>query len=337
MDLLHKSDKFFLAGSNGMAGRAIYSNLIANDYGNPLYGGSILCPVRSQLDLRNQSQVEEWMRKNRPDIVIIAAATVGGIDDNKSRPVEFFLDNIKIQTNIIESAFRYKVRRLLFLGSSCIYPRNCPQPIKEEMLLTNSLESTNEAYALAKIGGIRLIHYLNMQYKCDYISLMPTNLYGEGDNYHPTRSHVLPALIRKFQEAKDEGLDEVTCWGTGSPMREFMHTKDLASACLFALQNWTTNSPSSLKNQNGQVMTHLNVGTGSDISIRDLANMVAREVGFFGRIKWDISKPDGTPKKLLDVSRINNLGWKSSINLEVGLKQAVEDFKARRKIGTLRE
>ena len=184
---------------------------------------------------------------------------------------------------------------------------------------------------------IRLIHYLNMQYKCDYISLMPTNLYGEGDNYHPTRSHVLPALIRKFQEAKDEGLDEVTCWGTGSPMREFMHTKDLASACLFALQNWTTNSPSSLKNQNGQVMTHLNVGTGSDISIRDLANMVAREVGFFGRIKWDISKPDGTPKKLLDVSRINNLGWKSSINLEVGLKQAVEDFKARRKIGTLRE
>ena len=166
---------------------------------------------------------------------------------------------------------------------------------------------------------------------------MPTNLYGEGDNYHPTRSHVLPALIRKFQEAKDDRLDEVTCWGTGSPMREFMHTKDLASACLFALQNWTTNSPSSPKNQNGQVMTHLNVGTGSDISIRDLANMVAREVGFCGCIKWDVTKPDGTPKKLLDVSRINSLGWKSSINLEVGLKQAVEDFKTRRKMGTLRE
>ena len=256
----------------------------------------------------------------RPDVVVLAAAKVGGIHFNNTYPADFLLDNLKIQTHVIESAWRSGVRRLLFLGSSCIYPRLAPQPIQEEALLTGPLEPTNEWYAIAKIAGIKLCQALRLQHGFDAISLMPTNLYGPGDNYHPTNSHVLPALIRRFHEAAQAKAPSVTCWGTGSPLREFLHVDDLGEACVFVLEQWQP-SPEELQ--------HLNVGTGVDLTIRELAEQVATATGYQGEIHWDASKPDGTPKKQLDVSRLAALGWRARIPLAEGLASTVADYAAR--------
>merc|ERR1712185_525356 len=269
-------------------------------------------------ELMDLQAVQRWFAENKPTVVVLAAAKVGGIHANDTYPADFLLENLKIQTNVIETAWRSGVKRLLFLGSSCIYPKFAEQPIKEESLLTGALETTNEWYAIAKIAGIKLCESLRKQYGFDAISLMPTNLYGPGDNYHPENSHVLPALIRRFHEAKESGAESVTCWGTGSPMREFLHVDDLGEACVFALENWQP-KPEELQ--------FLNVGTGVDLSIRELAEAVAGATGFLGAIHWDTSKADGTPKKQLDVSRLKALGWQARIPLEEGLRSTVALFR----------
>ena len=256
-----------------------------------------------------------WFAEHQPTVVVLAAAKVGGIQANATYPADFLLDNLKIETNVIETAWRSGVRRLLFLGSSCIYPKFAEQPIREEALLTGPLEPTNEWYAIAKITGIKLCEALRRQHGFDAISLMPTNLYGPGDNYHPTNSHVLPALIRRFHEAVERGDASVTCWGSGTPLREFLHVDDLGEACVFALQHW---QPGPEEQQ------FLNVGTGVDLTIRALAEGVSAATGFIGEIHWDSSKPDGTPQKQLDVSRLATLGWRASIPLDVGLASTVK-------------
>jgi GDP-L-fucose synthase len=261
---------------------------------------------------------------------------VGGIQANNSYPADFLLDNLKIQNHVIEAAWRNGVRRLLFLGSSCIYPKFAAQPIREEALLTGALESTNEWYALAKISGIKLCQALRLQYGFDAISLMPTNLYGPGDNYHPQNSHVLPALIRRFQEAADSGAASVTCWGTGTPLREFLHADDLGEACVFALEHWDPGAAAAPCDDQGAPLAFLNVGTGVDLTIRQLAEAVAAATGFQGEVHWDSSKPDGTPKKQLDVSRLAGLGWRARIPLAEGLGQAVSCFQSERLSGDLR-
>ena len=311
-------DRIFVAGARGMAGSAICRALLRKGYGDEAKSGVLLAPTRQELDLLDGNAVNEWYEENKPDVVVLAAAKVGGIYANDSYPADFLLENLRIQNNVIEGAWKAGVRRLLFLGSSCIYPKLAQQPIKEESLLTGALEPTNEWYAIAKITGIKLCESLKKQYGFDAISLMPTNLYGPGDNYHPKNSHVLPALIRRFYEAKDSGAKVVTCWGTGSPLREFLHVDDLGDACVFALENWrpTANEPH-----------FLNVGTGEDLTIRHLAESIARTVGFNGDIQWDTSKPDGTPKKQLDVSRLASLGWKYSIPLNEGLIETVKLFR----------
>jgi len=301
-----------------MAGSAIVRALQKKGYGKSSSGGKIFTPDRKQLDLLDGVAVDQWMTANQPDVVVLAAAKVGGILANSTYPADFLLENLKIQSHVIESAWRSGARRLLFLGSSCIYPKFAEQPIKEESLLSGALEPTNEWYAIAKIAGIKLCESLRKQYGFDAISLMPTNLYGPGDNYHPENSHVLPALIRRFHEAKESGAESVTCWGTGSPMREFLHVDDLGDACVFALENWQP-KPEELK--------FLNVGTGVDLSIRELAEAVAHATGFMGAIHWDASKPDGTPKKQLDVSRLKAHGWRARIPLEKGLKSTVALFR----------
>jgi GDP-L-fucose synthase len=278
----------------------------------------LLTPTRQELDLLDAEAVKAWYEEHKPDVVVLAAAKVGGIVANDTYPADFLLENLKIQTNVIEGAWKAGVRRLLFLGSSCIYPKFAEQPIREEALLTGSLEPTNEWYAIAKITGIKLCESLRKQYGFDAISLMPTNLYGPGDNYHPENSHVLPALIRRFHEAKEAGAKSVTCWGTGSPMREFLHVDDLGKACVFALENWSP-APGEL--------TYLNVGTGVDLSIRELAEAVATATGYQGAIEWDSSQPDGTPKKQLDVSRMAALGWRARIPLVEGLASTVALFR----------
>ena len=278
----------------------------------------LLTASRSELDLLDGYAVEAWFAKHQPSVVVLAAAKVGGIHANAIYPADFLLENIKIQTHVIETAWRSGVRRLLFLGSSCIYPKFAEQPIKEESLLTGPLEPTNEWYAIAKIAGIKLCEALRQQHGFDAISLMPTNLYGPGDNYHPTNSHVLPALIRRFHEAAEANAPSVTCWGTGLPLREFLHVDDLGAACVFALQHWIPAS--------GE-LTYLNVGTGVDLSIRDLAEVVAKATGYQGVIEWDTSKPDGTPKKQLDVSLMANLGWRATIPLDEGLASTVAHFR----------
>ena len=305
-----------MAGDRGMAGSAICRALERGGY------HKLLTASRSELDLLDGPAVEAWFAKHQPTVVVLAAAKVGGIQANSSYPADFLLENLKIQTHVIETAWRSGVRRLLFLGSSCIYPKFAEQPIKEEALLTGALEPTNEWYGIAKIAGIKLCEALRQQHGFDAISLMPTNLYGPGDNYHPTNSHVLPALIRRFHEAKQMNAPSVSCWGTGSPLREFLHVDDLGEACVFALENW---SPMPVE------LTYLNVGTGVDLSIRELAERIANATGYEGKIEWDTSKPDGTPKKQLDVSRLAKLGWRSKINLSVGLANTVAVFRAQLK------
>lgn len=310
--LITPSDRIFVAGHRGMAGSAICRALVRSGY------LQLLTANRCDLDLLNESAVEAWFMKHRPSVVVLAAAKVGGIHANSSHPADFLFENLKIQTNVIETAWRCGVRRLLFLGSSCIYPKLAKQPIKEEALLTGSLEPTNEWYAIAKIAGIKLCDALRQQYGFDAISLMPTNLYGPNDNYHPTNSHVLPALIRRFHEAVETDSPSVTCWGTGSPLREFLHVDDLGEASVFVLENW---APAT-----GE-LTHLNVGTGKDLSIAKLAEEVAAATGYQGVIEWDVSKPDGTPKKQLDVSRLARLGWQAGIPLAEGLRHTVSSYR----------
>jgi GDP-L-fucose synthase len=304
-----------------MAGSAIARRIQAS------HDGSILTASRSELDLTDPLAVSAWFANNRPELVLLAAAKVGGILANDTYPADFLLENLKIQNNVIESAWRHGCRRLLFLGSSCIYPKFAEQPIREEALLTGALEPTNEWYATAKITGIQLCRALRKQHGFDAISLMPTNLYGPGDNYHPTGSHVLPALIRRFQETKEQVLPSVTCWGTGSPRREFLHVDDLADAALHCLEHW---------HPGPDEPNHLNVGTGTDVTIRELAEQVAAAVGYQGEILWDTTKPDGTPRKLLDVGRLKDLGWTARIPLEEGLRSTVADFLATREQGEVR-
>ena len=310
--LLTPADRIFVAGHRGMAGSAICRALQRTGYNN------LLTASRTELDLENGPAVQRWFAEHKPTVVVLAAAKVGGIQANNSYPADFLLDNLKIQTNVIETAWRSGVRRLLFLGSSCIYPKFAEQPIREEALLTGPLEPTNAWYAIAKITGIKLCEALRQQHGFDAISLMPTNLYGPGDNYHPTNSHLLPALIRRFHEAAQANASTVTCWGTGTPLREFLHVDDLGEACVFALEHWQP-GPDELQ--------FLNVGTGVDLSIRQLAETVANATGFRGEITWDTSKPDGTPKKQLDVSRLANLGWRARIPLAEKLVSTVAAFR----------
>ena len=321
MNLIDKKEKIFIAGGSGMVGSAIKSKLIKEGYKN------LKSPTRNELDLKNSNLVFDWFEENKPNIVILAAAKVGGIYANSTYPVDFILDNLKIQNNVIEAAWKNKARRLLFLGSSCIYPKNSSQPIKEEQLLKSCLEKTNEWYALAKISGIKLCQALRKQYGFDAISLMPTNLYGIGDNYHNSNSHVLPALINRFHLHKIERKKNVICWGSGNPRREFMHVDDLAEAVIFALEKWDPNKDNAPIDESGEPLTWLNVGTGKDITIKKLADMIAEITSYEGEIIWDRNKPDGTFQKLLDVSKLNNLGWKSKIDLLCGLKITYEDYK----------
>ena len=320
MSLITSSDRFAIFGARGMAGSAISRALERAGYQQQLK------PGRDELDLLNPVAVKQWFSEHQPDVVVLAAAKVGGIYANKTYPGDFLLENLKIQTNVIETAWKSGVRRLLFLGSSCIYPKFAEQPIKEESLLTGPLESTNEWYSIAKISGIKLCEALYKQHGFDAISLMPTNLYGPGDNYHPENSHVLPALLRRFHEAKQNGDSVVICWGSGSPLREFLYVDDLGEACVFALQKWSVNSHDSPCDVFGQPLPFLNVGIGTDLTIRELAKQIAEVVGFEGRIDWDTSKPDGTPQKKLDVIRLQKMGWSASIPLEQGLQFAYQDF-----------
>jgi GDP-L-fucose synthase len=310
--LITPAERIFVAGHRGMAGSAICRALQRSGY------WQILSASRDELDLLDGAAVQRWFAAQRPTVVVLAAAKVGGIHANATYPADFLLENLKIQTHVIETAWRQGVKRLLFLGSSCIYPKFAEQPIREESLLTGSLEPTNEWYAIAKVTGIKLCAALRLQHGFDAISLMPTNLYGPGDNYHPTNSHVLPALIRRFHEAAERGDASVTCWGSGLPFREFLHADDLGEACVFALERWQP-APDQLQ--------HLNVGTGVDLTIKQLAEAVAEATGFQGEILWDTTQPDGTPKKQLDVSRMAALGWRARIPLREGLRSTVQLFR----------
>lgn len=335
--LIKPNDRIFIAGARGMAGSAIVRALKRSGYGKPIEGGALLTPSREELNLLDDGAVGHWMNKMNPDVVVLAAATVGGIEANRKRPADFLLQNLRIETQVIEAAWRAGARRLLFLGSSCIYPKFAKQPIREDSLLTGTLEKTNAWYAIAKIAGIKLCEALRIQHGFDAISLMPTNLYGPGDNYHHSGSHVLPALIRRFHEAKQKNIDSVTCWGTGTPLREFMHADDLGEACVFALENWTALNNQAPRDDAGEALAFLNVGTGIDLKISELAQRVADVVGFKGSIEWDTSKPDGTPKKQLDVSHLATMGWHARITLSEGLPMAYSDFKSQLAAGTLRK
>ena len=299
--------KIFVAGHRGLVGSAITRTLQKHGYEN------LILKTRQEVDLRNQEQVSRLFQAEAPEYVFLAAAKVGGIWANSTLRGDFILENLQIQTNVISAAFKSGVKKFVFLGSSCIYPKLAQQPMKEEALLTGPLEETNEAYAVAKIAGVMLCKSLMLQYKRPFISLMPTNLYGLGDNYDPENSHVLPGLIRKFHEAKVKNYKSVTAWGTGTPIREFLYADDLAEAALFALQNY-------------EEPRHLNVGSGEEISIHELSHLIKKCVGFQGEIIWDSSKPDGSPRKLMDSTRINTLGWSAKIRLEEGIKLAYADF-----------
>lgn len=305
---MDKEAKIYVAGHEGLVGSALVRRLVADGYNN------LVCKPFSELDLRRQADVEEFFSENRPEYVLLAAARVGGINANNSYPADFIRDNILIQTNVIEAAYRFGVRKLLFLGSSCIYPKFAPQPLKEEYLLTGELEPTNDAYAIAKIAGIKMCQAYNKQYGCNYISVMPTNLYGPGDNFDLETSHVLPALIRKFHEAKINNKEEVIIWGTGMPLREFLYVDDLADACVFLMNEYDGSDI-------------VNIGAGKDLTISELAELVKRVTGFNGEIVYDSSKPDGTPRKLLDVSRLNSMGWEAKTSLEEGIRHTYQWFK----------
>ena len=325
--LISKSERFFIAGSRGMVGQAIVKTLRKSGYGRSEYGGVLLTPSRKELNLLNQKDVEKWFSKYKPTVVVLAAAKVGGIQANNSMPADFILENLKIQNNVIENSWRTNVKRFLFLGSSCIYPKFAKQPIKEEYLLDGQLEKTNEWYAIAKIAGLKLCNALRKQHGFDAISLMPTNLYGPGDNYHPENSHVMAALISKFSKASLESKAFVECWGSGTPLREFLHVDDLGDAVVFCLENWQPTCENSLKDLNGNPLYHLNIGTGKDISIKKLAEKIAKFCKFKGKITWDKSKPDGTPRKQLDISKITELGWFPKISLDDGIKQTIKLYK----------
>jgi GDP-L-fucose synthase len=319
--------KIYVAGHRGMVGSAIVRGLrrvTASDHNFSASPLEIITRSRDDLDLLDQSAVAAFLVKEKPDYVFMAAARVGGIHANNSYRAEFIYENLMLEANIIHGAYKAGIANLMFLGSSCIYPRDCPQPIKEESLLTGPLEQTNEPYALAKIAGVKLAESYNRQYGMNYVSLMPTNLYGPGDNYDLENSHVLPALIRKAHEAKARGLKSLSVWGSGLPRREFLHVDDLASACIYFMQR----SVSDFK-RDGSVLPLLNIGVGRDQTIQELAQMVMKAVGFQGVIEFDPSKPDGTPRKLLDVSRANGLGWRAEIPLNQGIANAYEDFLSR--------
>jgi GDP-L-fucose synthase len=312
-------DRVFVAGHRGMVGSAIVRRLQALGYRH------IITAPRSELDLTDGAAVRAFLAREQPDAVVLAAAKVGGIQANNNFPADFIAENLAIQLNVIGGAHQAGVQRLLFLGSSCIYPRLAPQPLREDALLTGTLEPTNEPYAIAKIAGIKLCESFNRQHGRDYRSVMPTNLYGPGDNFHPDNSHVIPALMRRFHEAAQRGDAEVVVWGSGTPMREFLHVDDMAAASVHVM-----NLPAELYRQNTQPMlSHINVGTGVDCTIRELAETMARITGFRGRLVWDASKPDGTPRKLMDVSRLAALGWTASIVLEEGLRGTYAWFRGR--------
>tara|TARA_Y100000589_G_C27132161_1_gene621041 strand:- start:377 stop:1402 length:1026 start_codon:yes stop_codon:yes gene_type:complete len=324
---INLSERIFLAGAYGMVGSSIYKILKKNSYGLKKNNGIIFMPKRKDLNLLNHNEVDYYFNKNKPTVVILAAAKVGGIYANSNQPYDFLIENLKIQNNVIQASLKNQIKRLLFLGSSCIYPKNCSQPIKEESLLTGALEITNESYAIAKIAGIKLCQSLRAQFNFDAISLMPTNLYGPNDNYHSENSHVMASLISKFSIAKKLSLPNVTCWGSGNPLREFMHVDDLGDAVLHSLEKWDPSDKDAPKNSKGEPLGYLNIGTGKDISIKELAKLISNICEYKGEIVWDKSKPDGTPKKQLDVSRINKTGWRSKINLKDGIKMTLEDFK----------
>lgn len=305
--MMKKDAKIYVAGHRGMVGSAICRELERQGYTN------IITRTHAQLDLCRQDAVDAFFAEEKPEYVFLAAAKVGGIQANSEAPADFMYQNMMLEMNVIYSAWRTGCRKLEFLGSSCIYPRMAPQPMKEDCLLTSPLEETNEAYALAKIAGLKYCAYLNKQYGTDYISVMPTNLYGPNDNYHPEHSHVLPALIRRFHAAKEAGAPSVTCWGDGSPLREFLYVDDLANLCVFLMNHYSGDET-------------VNAGTGKEISIRELAELVARIVDYRGEILWDTSKPNGTPRKLLDVSKAAALGWRYEMELEDGIRLAYQDF-----------
>ena len=305
---MKKNSKIFVAGHNGLVGSAIVRLLQKKGYSN------LVLRSREELDLCNQQAVKKFFEQEKPEYVFLAAAKVGGIVANQTYPADFAYSNLQIQNNILHNAYLTKVKKLLFLGSSCIYPRDCPQPIKEEYLLTGELEPTNKAYAIAKIAGIVMCESYNKQYGTNFISVMPTNLYGPNDNFDLATSHVLPAMIRKFKEAKDENKKEVMMWGTGKVKREFLHVDDLADACVFLMNKY-----------DGKEI--VNIGTGVDVSIKELAELIQKTVGFTGKIVWDKTKPDGTPRKWLDMNKLHKLGWKHKIELEKGLKMTYEWYK----------
>ncbi|WP_159475254.1 GDP-L-fucose synthase [Dyadobacter sp. 3J3] len=304
---MEKSAKIYIAGHRGMVGSAIHRRLLADGFNNFVFRTS------SELDLREQADVRDFFQTERPEYVFLAAAKVGGIMANNIYRAEFLFENLQIQNNVIDSAYRANVKKLLFLGSSCIYPKLAPQPLHEDSLLTGTLESTNEPYAIAKIAGIKMCEAYRSQYGCDFISVMPTNLYGPNDNYDLNKSHVLPAMIRKFHEAKEENKPSVELWGTGSPLREFLHADDLADACCFLMETYSEPG-------------FLNIGVGTDVTIKELAELIKETVGYEGEVHWNTDKPDGTPRKLMDVSKLHALGWKHKTDLTEGIKITYQDF-----------
>ncbi len=307
---MNKDSKIYIAGHRGLVGSAIKRELEQKGYTN------LLCKTHSVLDLTDSKSVEEFFEEEKPEYVILSAAKVGGIQGNNTYPVEFFTENMKIQLNVIGNSYKTGVKKLLFLGSSCIYPKNAPQPMKEEYLLSSTLEKTNEMYALAKISGLKLCASYNREYGTNYISVMPCNLYGLNDNYDTRNAHVLPMLVRRFHEAKEQNLPQVTVWGTGTPLREFMYAGDLASAVVYLLEN---------KNAD-EIGEFINIGTGTEVTILELAQKIKKIVGYAGELVFDKTKPDGTMRKLMDVSRINSLGWEAKTTLEEGIKIVYDDF-----------
>ena len=306
---MEKNARIYVAGHRGLVGSAILRNLEKRGYTN------FILRTHSELDLTSQADVDRFFAHERPDYVFLAAAKVGGIHANDTYRAQFIYENLMIETNVIHASYMSGVRKLMFLGSSCIYPRMAPQPIKEEALLTSELEPTNEPYAISKIAGIKMCDAYRSQYGCNFVSVMPTNLYGPGDNYHPENSHVLPALVRRFFTARSQGNDSVTLWGDGSPMREFLYSDDMADATVFCMLNYDEAG-------------HVNVGSGVEISIRELAHKVADAVGYRGRILWDTSKPNGTPRKLMDSSKLFSMGWRPSVSLDEGIERVVADYAA---------